>query len=265
VNDVHWSPDGREIAALLWDYSCADPCSRVAVLSADGRRLRRRSPAGELADGLAWSPDGRGLLYSLSQELRMVASDSGRTLRIWRASTGKDLEWMPGARSVLFGYRGIVKLTLRSGKTVRLTRFAGDPKPVASPDGRLVAFIRQRDCAFVEGCRDPANVYVVGADGKGLRRLTRNTNASSLHWSLDGRSLLFAERTAGIMLLSLDQEGVRTLTSDAGSWPIDWSPDGTKILFGRPGSLWVMDADGGRPTRLPFHRPGWSVMTPDWG
>lgn len=264
VNDVHWSPDGREIAALLWAYSCEDPCARLAVVSPDGRRLRSRSPA--KAGGLAWSPDGRELLYSLAGELRTVASDSGKAVRIWRAPSGvgEHLEWMPDGRSVLFASRGIVKLTLRSRKAVTLTRFAGDEEPVSSPDGRLVAFIRQRACWGLEGCRDPANVYVIGVDGTALRRLTRNTDARSLHWSPDGRSILFGDRAGGVKLLDVDQEGVRSLTSDAASWPIDWSPDGRKILFWRPGTLWVMDADGGRPTRLPFHRPGWSVMTPDW-
>ena len=68
-----------------------------------------------------------------------------------------------------------------------------------------------------------------------------------------------------------------------------WSPDGRKILIIREVSdkerlatkpakvkkadrelyrpwfeLWVMDADGGRPTRLPFNRKHWSVVDADW-
>jgi TolB protein len=48
----------------------------------------------------------------------------------------------------------------------RPTRHARDGSPVLSPDGRRIAFVSERD-----GNRQ---IYVMNADGSGLRRLTRN-------------------------------------------------------------------------------------------
>ncbi len=65
----------------------------------------------------------------------------------------------------------------------------------------------------------------------------------------------------------------RRKIAPANAVALGWSPDGRKILFKREVSgkkdeswweLWVMDADGGRPTRLPFNRKHWSVVTADW-
>ncbi|MFU8850484.1 VWA domain-containing protein [Micromonospora sp. SL1-18] len=80
--------------------------------------------------------------------------------------------------------------------------------PALSPDGRRVAFTSDR--------AGSADIWVIGIDGSGLRRLTDHPAEDS--------------------------------------WPT-WSPDGARIAFastrGDPaGDLWVMPAAGGTPVRL---------------
>lgn len=82
--------------------------------------------------------------------------------------------------------------------------------------------------------------------------------------------------TSNVYLVNPDGSEPRALTNDDDSSAMGWSPDGKKILFLRQVieeakpprewvELWAMNAEGGQQTRLPFNRPGWSVVTADWG
>ena len=69
-------------------------------------------------------------------------------------------------------------------------------------------------------------LYVVNADGSGLRRLTRNpTEKYPLVWSPDGRTIYF-----GRYLVSADGSGARRLPYNALTAAV-WSPDGRRIAF----------------------------------
>ena len=69
-----------------------------------------------------------------------------------------------------------------------------DPSP--SPDGKWVAYVlRSTD---LEANRGRTDLWVVGIDGKGARRLTSSPeNESSPRWAPDGRSLYFLSARGG--------------------------------------------------------------------
>ncbi len=136
-----------------------------------------------------------------------------------------------------------------------------------APDGRMIAFRRHNG---------GTQVYVMNADGSGVRRLTSRPGSvwdvSAGAWSPDGRKLTLTAwparpRSAGhteIYVVNADGSGQRRLTR--GVTPA-WSPDGRKIAFvrGRAGNseIFVMNADGSatrRLTRQPAggHGPAWS-------
>ena len=104
--------------------------------------------------------------------------------------------------------------------------------PQVSPDGKRIAFV-------VSALDLPANkrrtdLYLVSADGTGMRRLTTHEAAdSSPRWSPDGRTLYFLSTRSGssqIWRLSLDggePAVVTKLPLDVGSFLL--SPDGTKL------------------------------------
>jgi TolB protein len=130
-----------------------------------------------------------------------------------------------------------------SGRENLTTGPEDDTEPAWSPDGRRLAFVRDE------------TIYVVRADGSGVRRLT--TGASPA-WAPDGERLVLAKRTGrGADLYVIRSDGSRlrrlTRTAAAESEP-EWSPDGRSIAFvraARAGShIYVMRPDGGRARRV---------------
>ncbi|MEW6320125.1 MAG: prolyl oligopeptidase family serine peptidase [Acidobacteriota bacterium] len=143
--------------------------------------------------------------------------------------------------------------------------------PVWSPDSRLLAF-RWND----EGWpfRD---IWIVGADGTGLRRLTdlerthppppppegRSTEAlaaqsaararggvSEIVWLPDSRGLLFVLR-GRLYRVALDGTSPEPLPPADGVSDVSLAPDGARVAFLRAGDLWVWPIDGSTPpTRL---------------
>jgi dipeptidyl aminopeptidase/acylaminoacyl peptidase len=106
-----------------------------------------------------------------------------------------------------------------------------DPRP--SPDGKWIAYVlRSTD---LEANRGRTDLWMVGIDGKGGRRLTTSPeNESSPRWAPDGKSIYFLSARGGpqqIWRLRLDGGEAERVTS----FPLDvtsfhLSPDGARAL-----------------------------------
>jgi Tol biopolymer transport system component len=121
-------------------------------------------------------------------------------------------------------------------------------EPAWSPDGRRLAF------------RGSMGIWVVNADGTGLRRLTRRADGSPT-WSADGRSIAF-HRAAQVFTIPASGGGLVRIARDA-CCPA-WSPDGRSIAFVRNGSLWIMRSDGRGKYRVPGVRKGLEITDLAW-
>lgn len=129
---------------------------------------------------------------------------------------------------------------------------AFDAAPAWSPDGARIAFE-----SVVDGKR---SIWVMQADGEGIRRLTDgNGDDSSPAWSPDGARIAFMSDRDGnpeVYVMNADGSGVQRLTNvfDQDGYPA-WSPDGSRIAFvsGRDGGklkIWTMAPDGTGVSRL---------------
>lgn len=120
--------------------------------------------------------------------------------------------------------------------------------PTWSPDGSRLAFERPGPAAW------KGSIYVVGADGKGLRRLTTGAQPA---WSPDGAHIAF-NRNNTIYVIEPDGSNVQAI----GSPFLDptWSPDGKRLSYYNGAGVYVYDLASGVQTRLPdATRPGeWS-------
>lgn len=130
---------------------------------------------------------------------------------------------------------------------------------------------RPASIAFVSAREGDAEVYVVNADGSGLKRLTRATGEDTAPaWSPDGTRLAFVSERDGnseVYVMNADGSGQRNLTRNpAADTHPGWSPDGKRLVFctDRDGNceLYTCAADGSAPSNVTRHA-GWD-SDPTW-
>jgi hypothetical protein len=106
--------------------------------------------------------------------------------------------------------------------------------PAWSPDGRLLAFVREGE------------IYLADRDSDEERYVT---TGFSPDWSPEGNWIAFHDSTDGdndIYVIRPDGTDRRALTDDDrdNTWP-RWLPDGRHIIFARtPDEIWQVDLDG---------------------
>jgi TolB protein len=275
---VAWSPDGRKILFLRAKlegvgYSAARD---LYVMDADGshqRRLLRHKPGGffseELIGSPTWSPDGRRIAFVSNRrkgfdfEIYLINADGSGLRNLTKGRGGSDSlpAWSPDGRKIAFvGWRDLemgLHVMNADGSHERQLIKAGPQVPSLawSPDGRKI-LLEQFD---KNGPR--SDLYVIDANGGGLRNLTRNPAVEEYGpaWSPDGRKIAFARwpkapALRGIYLMKADGSGLQRLTRSYDFDPA-WSPDGRKIAFLRAfqasyDEIYLMKADGSGLRRL---------------
>ncbi len=119
----------------------------------------------------------------------------------------------------------------------RLTSMAGyEHQPRWSPDGQRILF------RAASGFSDRPNLWIINADGTGLRNLTAALGAEVTDvrdgaWSPDGARIAYIAAVRGqhkVWLMQADGSAPVQLTDDAGfdSSPA-WAPDGAMLAFTR--------------------------------
>ncbi|MBV8582174.1 MAG: S9 family peptidase [Candidatus Eremiobacteraeota bacterium] len=115
-----------------------------------------------------------------------------------------------------------------------LTRIAYVSTAAISHHGDRVAFVVTK--LDVVANRYVRNIWLVRADGTGLRQLTQGNGDTDPQWSPDDGTLAFTGARGGppqIYTLALDGGEARKLTTEAnGASGPRWSHDGTRILYG---------------------------------
>ena len=204
-----FSPDGRRIAFTRVVQSVVAPTASLFTMDGAGRHLEPL-----LADGIdlsaAWSPDGKTIAFSRLESTSRPLREA--TLYLADAD---------GSHLRSLGLHGL--------------------SAAWSPDGTRLAFVSFDDANAppcpAASCPPSGELYVVRADGSGLRRLT-SSKADDEHpsWSPDGSRIAFASgfdvRSQGHApwLMVIRAAGGKALRIGHMSGVIDpsWSPAGVR-------------------------------------
>ena len=255
-----WSPDGRTIAYIHSpNFQVSD---LYAIPAAGGESVRLTFDKLDLRGSLAWTADGREIVYS---------SNRGGLATLWRVPlSGGGPRRLIGAGEYAFEpaiarqrdrlayvHRRIDRNIWRSpgpnasgaegapGRWIASTR--DEVAPQYSPDGKRIVFISDRS-----GSRE---VWIASSDGRNAVQLTDfgGSHTGTPRWSPDGRRIAFDSRPDGQTdIFTIDVEGGRprrVTREESEDVRPSWSADGRWIYFGsrRSGDwqVWKAPADGG--------------------
>lgn len=241
-----WSPDAKRIAFMSDRGAGSGPA--IYLMNADGRAVRKLGGGGFAQSSPAWSLDGRWIGFSRCTALL----DNGE------CSSAQIVAIRPdgtGVHQVTKPLRGII---------------AFDAKPAWSPNGAQIVFTRTRNFGINE-------IWAIGANGKGLRRLLRDGSESDHNpsWSPDGKQIAFASDAAGadaIWVMNANGSGAKKLVDEftdpddpdatigGGAVNPAFSPSGKGVVFSAGGDVWRVDRTGANPMLV---AP--SGDDPDWG
>jgi TolB protein len=260
----------RELAFVRGEAGATE----IYVVRENGTGLRRLTNNRFTDYSPIWSPDGARLLFASNRDgddELFVMDASGRNVRRLTRNRSLDLtpQWSPDGRSIAFasdrGRPGEPEIWVMRADGTGARRLVATPdhpwqdrqySPVWSPDGRRIIFT-------MAATAENPELYVVGVDGRGLKRLTRT--GGTLHepaddtmpdWSWDGRTVVFVSNrgktTSDLWTMSPTGVGQKPLSRRPASddWNPRLSPDGATIAFsehmlpGGPVSVALMRADG---------------------
>jgi eukaryotic-like serine/threonine-protein kinase len=270
-----WSPDDKTLA---YEHSISYWTFDVYTVPASGGKPVQLTHDGKLMSGLAWLPDGSGIVYSSGQDSTITYLP---TMQLWVAP----LDGSPHHRITYGEVNYEMPDISRDGKLTASARhmnfdiwkfpIAGDPvqnvknairitnqtgivqTPSISPDGRQVAFISDSG--------GHGNIWVEDLAAGALRQITSKKDAATIGlplWSPDGKSVAFAITGSGIgetwgdvdyWVVNPDGSNLRDIVKH-GAWA-SWSPDSRWIYYTdvfpehatvEP-RLWKVPAEGGQP------------------
>lgn len=263
-----------------YPFADAPKGSLIAFTAWDGIRLVRAEggdswlvPGTGSMQGPHWAPGGERFAavdFGGDGEAYSFAHDGSDRARL--PATGLDTTpaWSPDGRRIAIVSDWIRLRPLEAGLRETVLPLFGN-NPDWSPDGTRLAFQSNTG-------GDVLRIYVVRADGSGLRPLTtakgEGDGASEAAWAPDGRSIAFASDLDGdedIYVIRPNGTGLRKITHNTlDDMSPTWSPDGRRLAFARStsglerSSIVVADLATGAETEIAHAPDDDLVFEPDW-
>ncbi|HJV23600.1 MAG TPA: CehA/McbA family metallohydrolase [Holophagaceae bacterium] len=240
---------------------------------------------------VAWSPDGRWLVYPMGGFLWKQQVGTTTALQLTDSEgTDHQPDWSPDGRTIAFvRYTGraleLMSLDVASGRETALTaNGAVNVEPRWSPDGSKLAFVSTEGTGhFLLKVADLkagrlAEVRTLTPDRRSaIPRYYYSPFDHALNptWTRDGKELVFLSNRevghgSGNLVRMPVAGGAQTLIhAEETSWHArpDVSPDGSRMVYSsHQGAqwqqLWLLPTKGGYPFQLTFG--DWDATNPRW-
>jgi Tol biopolymer transport system component len=267
-----FSPDGQTLAFVRLS---SGRVSDIYLAPIGGGEPRRLTFDNREIDGLAWTPDGREIVFP---------SDRGGGYGLWRISVtgdtperltvggdndfspplspqgnrlavsrqGNRLAYVQSAFDTNIWRTEIPESKGRSNPPTKLIASTNlDQGPQYSPDGKRIAFESTRSGSY--------EIWVCDSNGANLVQLTSfDRTTGTPRWSPDGRRIAFDSRIethSDIYVISAEGGSPRRLTTETSDDVVpSWSRDGRWIYFAsnRTGvhQVWKVPAEGGEAVQV---------------
>ncbi len=248
--------------------------------NADGshaRRLTKNTVKATTPTGLffqiqpAYSPDAKKIAFASGRDgishIFVMNADGTGTTRLTGSQKNDDHpSWSADGSRIVFSREGAVFVVPAAGGTPHRVGhgYGSAMNPAYSPNGKLIAY------DYRKPGYSNREIYVMSADGTGIRPVTRLSYVSGLPaWSPDGKRLAFESnplRHNEIYTVALDGTHLRQVTTSLTD-VIEpaWAPDGHTIAYSGDGAIWTVS--GGATTQLTSGKnndsaPAWRPAQP---
>ena len=280
--EIAWSPDGKSIATLADSGAVGEGARLFRVDVGSGREESISDSKWAAGDGLAWLPDGSGLVACL-----METSNSPTQVWIVPAEGGEPRK----LTNDLENY-GTVDVSA-DGKTILVGHFRDESSLWIQPEGRpnesrritneqhhnfnWVRWSGDSKLIFGSSENSSRDVWIMDPDRPDERQITSNAKNNIMPvTSPDGRFFFFCSNRAGKGAFNIyradgDGQNVTQLTfgtgeiqpaiSPAGDWLYytSGSPDGDRLTK----SVWKVSTSGGRPFQVGKQPSVGPAVSPD--
>ena len=178
-----FSPDGRRLAF----NSSRENNNDIYVVNVDGSGLRRLTNNPAIDTSPTWSPNGQQVAFTSDRtgtpQIYVIGADGTGLRRLTYETYCDRPTWSPPPfNEIAYSSRtgpghDIKVLDLATNEVRQLTFGLGsNESPAYSPNGRHVAFMSTRGSGLKQ-------IYTIGRDGNGLRRITSSGNNEMPSWS----------------------------------------------------------------------------------
>jgi len=161
----------------------------IYTIAPDGSALVNLSSNTGQDSAPAWSSDGSLIAFTSNREngsgggqfIYIMEADGGNVRQVTWEDNSNWPDWSPDGTFITYTHRGdiYIKKADGSAEAINLTNSPeNDQESVWSPDGRKIAWL--------SGERNGKDIFVMDSDGNNKQKLTENSQASDVLWTIDG-------------------------------------------------------------------------------
>jgi dienelactone hydrolase len=260
IQSYAWSPDGSQLALAITELN-----------NADTAKTKIRKPY--VMDRYHFKEDYVGYLDNRKTHLYLFNIKTKQLDTLTRGQYNENSpNWSPDGKQIVFTSNhtadpdqnensDLFITEPRTGATVRqLTTFKGrDSKPVWSPDGSLIAYLRSAtDKDFISYDQDQLAIVPAGGGDPIILSVKNDRPISEINWSSDGKQiwgLMEDDRKKNIVSWQVSDRTFRKITDkDAEFSDLNSNKKGKMTTLFSDGDTpeEVYALDGERPRRLTF-------------